>query len=1276
MNSKTLRAKYLKFAILIISVCFILGAISACLPFNISVPTLDNDTIINTATNITQNDADGLGEFDDGYFYMYTDRELVDGFRAGTKEADITVQKVAKTDENRGTKENPYVISTVADWETFVKMCGVNLANSNGKYFVLANDIDFTGETFHPVGKFGGTFYGRGFKFLNVTCSNWVYWNSTTNVYNSVGTSGQTNSGFGIFCSATNATITDFISEDFTLSNIPNTTASGVNTSGATSSTAYGPYIGGLVGITFGNCNILNCQTVGEIIGGSSYGNTLITGGVVGTNTISGNNRNTYFYRCSTEFTATSIYSSVSVMIGAIIGQSWSGLTIFDCVANAIMTTTASRGYCTAFGWSETTTCPFQLENVIGKIDITGGISSGGGVITGLRGANQSVSNAYGAGNIGTTTKNSIYPITHPTTAVASFIKSSNINVVKSSSSYATPLTGVANAVSSFTEYSTTDAMLTKAEEFFSDKQYSNIWDTSKIKSEDWTPDNSPVRSYLMAFINFRNLIDGGNDEEGVNIVDGEAYLPEDALPTPDSNSEEFADFLDYVANKERDNHEFLGWTDDPTGESDPFVDLPSGKFGSVTLYAVWTLPESYIAGKVTTNLTSDKATIEYDSVEAITLTANVNHSFTIMTNPSTKYHFLQDGENKVTDDEEVKTSGMLSVKTVADTGTYTFTYRVADGLEPLWRYDGKPTNSVDIEIEKGKLANMSIDDFQISSATVPYYGKTYENIDFTVKLFNRSDIEVELANMEWQSTLGKVDVKGTNTRNIIVSPVDTNNYETQYVFSVSFESQSLVMIFNLEQIHKTIEVEVEYGQNYGANEIIYLFQQAYLVALSTWDADTVKDVSSMAPYLDGKSLTDNDANADKYDTEYNGIDKIHTIEVTFKYASYEVIFNPNNGGATQPTQEAYGYGLFLRKPNDPVNGDLLFVGWYFDDVTVDENGNNVTTNRAWRFNSVGDIPQDRVTKAVTLTAKWLKADTLVSIKVEVDPSKKYMAQTSLQEGDLIVTATYSGEVDGQSIEQDVVLSWSDFASSIKYSTIDNQMHVTDGGYEVTVSFTYGSSTQSGNVQINVLPISVNTSKLTFADKTIVYDGTDTNVTIEPIKGTLPTEITNVKYVYTRNGQEVDVSTVKGVGTWVVQAVFETDSADYYAEPMFATLKVVRPTALEKPTFTGGVTYDGTEKNIEDYLNGYDPDFMQIVGSGATGTEVGRYTVTIQLTDGTWADGTTGNVTINWTIDKATLIPEWDNWEFIASDTSNGFAPVISSIAQGLASGDSVDYAT
>ncbi|MDE6606085.1 MAG: hypothetical protein K2K85_08735, partial [Clostridia bacterium] len=168
--------------------------------------------------------------------------------------------------------------------------------------------------------------------------------------------------------------------------------------------------------------------------------------------------------------------------------------------------------------------------------------------------------------------------------------------------------------------------------------------------------------------------------------------------------------------------------------------------------------------------------------------------------------------------------------------------------------------------------------------------------------------------------------------------------------------------------------------------------------------------------------------------------------------------------------------------------------------------------------------------------------------------------------------------------------------------------------------------------------------------------------------------ITGVRYVYTKNGKEIDVSEVKGLGTFVVQAVFETDSDDYYAEPMTATLKIVRPTELEKPVFKGGAVYDGTEKNVEDYLDGFDSDFMEIIGEGATATDAGRYTVYVKLKEGSWADGTTDNVTITWTIDKSTLIPNWDKWEFV-TDGESGYAPVISGMADGLASGDEIDYA-
>ncbi|MDE5911282.1 MAG: hypothetical protein K2H24_03005, partial [Clostridia bacterium] len=691
-----------------------------------------------------------------------------------------------------------------------------------------------------------------------------------------------------------------------------------------------------------------------------------------------------------------------------------------------------------------------------------------------------------------------------------------------------------------------------------------------------------------------------------------------------------------------------------------------------------WGLPQSYVTNNIKTSITSDKDKIEYDSVESITLTALGTHtapSTGKMTNPKFTYYFIQDGEEKTTT-ANVKNSGVLSVKTVKDSGEYTFNYRITDGLEPLWYHDGSCSTSKSIEIEKGKQEHMSIKDFKISPDTIPYYGKELSEVDFTVKMYNRSSIEVGQASAKWQIEIDNVTPGLNDDKKIVIYPSDTDNYESWYEFPVEFNAQALVIEFNMAQISKKIEVEVEYGQNYGSEEIIYLFQQAYLAALSTWDAATVRVVESKAPYLDGKAIVDGDANADKFDQEYNGINEIHTIEVTFQAASYEVIFDPDNDGATAPTQETYGYGQFLKKPTpDPVNGDLLFVGWYFEETYVDENGAPQTRERAWRFNSVGDIPQDRVTKAVTLTAKWLRADTLDSITVEVDPSKKFVAQTQLKEDDLVVTAIYSGTLDGHTVTQPVVLKWTDYASGIKYATIDNLLHVDkDNGYKVTVSYRFGSTTKEASVNIDVLPITVNTSKLTFEDKTVIYDGTDKNETIGEVKGTLPSEITGVRYVYTKNGKEIDVSEVKGLGTFVVQAVFETDSDDYYAEPMTATLKIVRPTELEKPVFKGGAVYDGTEKNVEDYLDGFDSDFMEIIGEGAVATDAGRYTVYVKLKEGSWADGTTDNVTITWTIDKSTLIPNWDKWEFV-TDGESGYAPVISGMADGLASGDEIDYA-
>ena len=71
------------------------------MPFNISLPdTLEENAIDDTAMTITTNPSDGLGEFNNGYSYVYTDKSVIDSYRSGASSLkyDITMHKVAKTE--------------------------------------------------------------------------------------------------------------------------------------------------------------------------------------------------------------------------------------------------------------------------------------------------------------------------------------------------------------------------------------------------------------------------------------------------------------------------------------------------------------------------------------------------------------------------------------------------------------------------------------------------------------------------------------------------------------------------------------------------------------------------------------------------------------------------------------------------------------------------------------------------------------------------------------------------------------------------------------------------------------------------------------------------------------------------------------------------------------------------------------------------------------------------------------------------------------------------
>ncbi|MDE6605915.1 MAG: hypothetical protein K2K85_07855, partial [Clostridia bacterium] len=626
MNLAKSKSKYLKCAIFIISVCILLGALSACLPFNISIPDkLEEGAIDNTAMIITPNATDGLGEFNNGYSYIYTDKDLIDKYRAGDAKTpyDLSIVKV-DTSQARGTQKNPYVIASVDDWDRFAKNLDDGSIPSYGseKYFVLAKDIDFDGKTFHPVRFFNGTFYGMGHKLKNLSVNGtagWVYWNNTA--YAQIPTSGTSSPyGYGVFCRTSNVTVCDLIIENFDYQQMPSTAV--FNSRNETNT-------GGLVGVSWGEDAFLNCHSVGVIYSSITYSTFHMgLGGLLGAH--SNTSSPLLMYRCSSEVNITANSKSHCQIHGGLVGDAFSGgnLYIYDCAAN--LTSNIDLCFHTACSAAIGIVQKQSLfmENFVGQIDVNSTIVAGSGSLIGayMDAIVSTLENCYVEGTYGAATGTK-YAYAGVCAAVQVTVNGSNINninVVKPTgvnywTSYASSY-GI--RLSGHREYATNSTMLADAKTFFGNN-YSQIWDADKIGGS-YDPDNSPVRNYLMAFIDFRNLNNSGNSEEKVGLDDGEPYIAGDKLP---DNTSDVTAFTTYLNTKASANHVFLGWTDDKTGASEPFTTLPSGYFGEITLYAVWGLPQSYVTNNIKTSITSDKDKIEYDSVESITLTALGTHT-------------------------------------------------------------------------------------------------------------------------------------------------------------------------------------------------------------------------------------------------------------------------------------------------------------------------------------------------------------------------------------------------------------------------------------------------------------------------------------------------------------------------------------------------------------------------------------------------------------------------------------------------------------------------
>lgn len=245
------------------------------------------------------------GTLTNGSAYYYSDKNKIEQYRAGTEDSDVFSQKVDAT-ANHGSAANPFVISTVAQWNSFAtdstNVTPVNTTTQD-KVFVLGQDIDFgvAGATFTSVENFNGKFYGTNHKLKNLTFGN----AGTCGVFKIVQAS---------------AVIADV--------SLDNVTVKDVNI------TQKRHYAGTLIGESFG-ADVLNCHVIGQLTGTRNYWDTnkdektASIGGFIG-----GVKGSCSIYRCSVNIVMNinlSNHGDVAGMIGN--ANYGANINVYDCLA-------------------------------------------------------------------------------------------------------------------------------------------------------------------------------------------------------------------------------------------------------------------------------------------------------------------------------------------------------------------------------------------------------------------------------------------------------------------------------------------------------------------------------------------------------------------------------------------------------------------------------------------------------------------------------------------------------------------------------------------------------------------------------------------------------------------------------------------------------------------------------------------------------------------------------------------------------------------------------
>jgi len=1128
-RAKTLISVLCIVALLVLAVgaaALSINTISA--PFGSANSAENNEDLDVSAETASATDTFTSGLPDDSK-YFYTDTAIGLAISNGTdtsaKDDKVLVTVANDSGAADGTQANPYAISTATDWESFRTYCA-NAANDGGagKYFVLANDIDYANGTIYTLTSFKGTFYGNGHTIKNVN----------------IDTNTATNGSAGLFETAKNAYISDLNIQNYTL-NQP------------------GMHSGAVVGDVLGTVTISNCMISG-LLTATSYNTSGLTGtfsarnymgGIVGMSACTAPETLT-IYRCASSLDF-NIHANFSNQFGygGIIGLHNTGngnCIVQDCFSSTKFNIILTNGYIDSLmggtiGHAYSSTSVL-VKNCINITDfVTNIIPNWVGAMVSNNTPGTTLQNNYAYANYATCNASggaiNPYKIGVGAKGSASVTLSDNYVFSDNNATTTNGYAGSSDKLGTGAGYSSAASLWAAA----ASKLNGKIWILNNVKT--LATDMDSVKDVFdhpvfnnKANITFKN-VDGSTvkTQEFTSLDIGQSTAAFPVLTTPPSS----------FSGKCGD---FLGWSTsatDPGTDATRYTEYKGDLFGDVTLYAVWELKPLSVA--ITSDADDPKA-LTYNGEDVIKMTANVSSGFSNASDLEIKYQWIK--VNGALEENVGKGLVNHSLKTVADSGKYKV--KITVNYKDNKLLCGEVTSAeYEVNIAKCKPVLADPDNFVLDPDTLPYPGLHCRDLkvspnsgttDNLVRATTGSNSELVGGTFDWDTPSKQID-KGENTIGVIFTPDDLDNYE-EVVFTVKINSSPLNLTFLLDDVKRglKLEFEMEWNQNYSRTQIADKFTELFNAAVKQ-DEDVdhtgVYDpVKLMQPFFESEAFTKMSINDFRYKTGWTWSFKATSaleIKVTFENAEYDVTLDYNDG-TTAPLTEKYQYNQFIIEPTIIRDGYEI-VAWY----VVDSNDHNTTTT--WTFDN------DRVTNTLKLRAEWEQVVLILeSITVDIVRTTPFTAFDKVTASDIKITAHFKRQ-DDENIKKDKVIPLTD-PDMITYGDykFDKELHVKRNNFKVT--YTYNGVTKDAEkTDVNVVPKKIDVSKLPFEEKHVTYQaGVAQSIDAIPA-GLLDSNIKSVEYLYRNDetGETLDQSKVIEIGTYSVIAEFKCKTDDYITEP-------------------------------------------------------------------------------------------------------------------------------